>query len=115
MEQNKTESNINVLPRSNADGIWVHYMHVLIIMNKASDINIILTLGFFFYFLFFYFFVVFVCLAERKRRRNYNDSRRQRKHLLLTTSAAKEFFGKHCNNVNFPFSYHARIKIIYSR
>ena len=28
---------------------------------------------------------------------------------ILWTSAAKEFFGKHCNNVDFSLLYHVRI------
>ena len=35
------------------------------------------------------------------------------KHLLHATSAAKELFGKDCNNVNFSFKYHVRIKVIF--
>ena len=35
------------------------------------------------------------------------------KHLHFVTSAAKEFFGKHCNNVDFSFLYHVKIEIIF--
>ena len=36
------------------------------------------------------------------------------KYLLLATSAAKEFFGKHCNNVDFLFCIMLESKYFFS-